>query len=240
MNAYKENNIEFRIISADAIAKYKLSQAASFIQISRKELEIDLSPREVLLLTYDRIFELILKIEKMFLNRQELTSTDEIHKLVHDELMETFVLIERICENNTKVFNHDNIDFLKVIHLYAKEDLWYAFKSKMDNMLLTKAFKCIVDILIEYSQHVLLAMHEFNNNMLLKKDPFLCIGKYSLLPKKSGFDSIINRAVFYSEHIENNNYLIKNFTDEDLCHPVSMALWAHGINSMPELLEAVV
>jgi len=71
MIKYQRNNITFRIASADAIGKFKSTQAHSFVQLARKELNFDEAAKETVLLEYDRLSQWIFRVERICLSSGE-------------------------------------------------------------------------------------------------------------------------------------------------------------------------
>lgn len=232
---YRENNIEFRIASAAAIGKFKINQAHTFLQVCRKEFEFDVASREAVLLSYDRLSNWLLQVERMFLYEEKKSPTAELISDIHASFKDVLAAIELTCREHEKIFNSEITDFLAEIHSYAIVDMESIFDAKITNSCSSKAFTALAEVANDYLQHVLLAMHEFNNNVRLRGEPFLCIGDYSLLPKLPGFNSILRRADFFRKCLgQDIVFVIKNFTTEDLSHPVIMALWNLGVGAVSE------
>jgi len=235
MSTYRENNIEFRIASAAAIGKFKINQAHTFLQVCRKEFDFDLASREAVLLSYDRLSSWLLHVERMFLYEEEKTPSSALIANIRTSFKDVLYAIEVTCIEHENVFSREITNFLKEIHLYAVVDMSVIFDVQISDASSSKAFTSVAEAVNDYLQHVLLAMHEFNNNVRLGGEPFLCIGDYSLLPKLPGFNSILKRAEFFRKCLGPDIvFVIKNFTTEDLSHPVIMALWNLGVGAMSE------
>jgi hypothetical protein len=233
---YRPNNIEFRVASAAAIGEFKTAQAHTFLQVCRREFEFGLSAKEVVLLSYDRFSHWLFDIERDFLDASHKQTSqaliDKLVSLFHGELQ----VIEQICADNPEIFSKSIQEYVKCIHGYAAEDMQLVISQVADNKP-SKAFIAVSECLTDYLQHLLLAMHEYNNNLVLRNAPFLCIGRYSLLPKKDGYSSITERAAFFREVLgPHQTFIIKNFTDEALEESVISALEKSGIIAHAEVL----
>lgn len=236
--AYRQNNIEFRIASAGAIGKFKINQAHTFIQVSRKEFDFDTSSREVVLLSYDKIFNWLQMVERMFLEEEKNVPSAVLIENIASSFEIVSFSIKQTCVDNPTIFGGYLTELLSVIHDYAVIDIQAAIKFRTQGISSGCAFTAVAETVNDYLQQVLLAMHEFNNNIRLRKEPFLCISGYSLLPKPPGFTSIIKRAEFFRSHLGDEAvFLIKNYTNEDLSYPVIMALWNLGVSAMTEAIE---
>lgn len=233
---YQQNNIEFRIASADATSKFKATQAHSFLQVCRREFQFDISAREVVLLSYDRFSGWLLKLERSFVTEHGRSLSPRMVRLAYDLFAEELNKIEEICMENPAIFKTDVCELLKVIHSYAKEVVAYAI-TKAQSISVPSAFVMLSEIISDYLQHVLIAMHEFNNNIVLKKTPFIGVHHFSLLSKPH-FISMLTRAQFYSTRLTNSaEFTVKNYTHEDISNELVRALSEIGITAKTEELE---
>lgn len=242
---YQQNNIEFRIASAGAIGKFKTTQAHSFIQVSRREFEFDISSREVVLLSFERFSSWLVKLEKLFLREEEKRKPS---KALQDLVLTTFTdelrQIEGTCLENPMVFSNGVVEFLKIIHTYApvlmKSGLDMAFAENP-----SRAFAALTDCLSDYLQHVLISMHEFNNNLVLLKEPFICVAPFCLMQRKTKKNcdliSLRTRAAFFRKKIQGDEvlFILKNYCEEDMFDEAAITLAGLGIFARSELLETV-
>lgn len=239
---YHENNIEFRIASADAISKFKATQAHSFLQVCRKEFEFDISAREVVLLSYDRFSTWLMKMEKIFLREEKRKPSKALHDLVTSSFTEELRQIESVCLENPTTFSTGIIEFLKVIHSYAptmmKIGVDIAFEGNP-----ARAFSQLAGYTSDYLQHVLISMHEFNNNLVLRKEPFVCVAPFCLMQRKKSIKcdlvSLRSRASFFRKKINSDDvvFTLKNYTEDDMSEESFAALAALGIFAKGELTE---
>ena len=242
---YQQNNIEFRIASAGAIGKFKTTQAHSFIQVCRREFEFDISSREVVLLSFDRFSSWLVKLEKLFLREEEKKKPS---KALNDLVMATFIdelrQIEGTCAENPTIFSAGVVEFLKIINSYAP----VLMKSGVDmafNENPSRAFAALADCLSDYLQHVLISMHEFNNNLVLMKEPFICVAPFCLTQRKSKKNcdliSLRTRAAYFRKKIHGSDllFVLKNYCEEDLFDEAVETLSSMGIFARSEMLETV-
>lgn len=234
---YRENNINFRIASACAISDFKAAQAHAFLQVCRKEFDFGLSSREVVLLSYDRMSKWLMNLEKDFVMEEGLDLPTITQKATLLSMMSEFESIEQICLDNPYVFTTDILQFLKIIHSYSQPIIFEELGKAMKNNP-SRAFVACANLLSEYLQHVLISMHEFNNNVVLKRDPFICISPFCLPKTSSKFIALQTRAAYFKSVLHKDcDFLLKNYTSVDLQEQTISALASMGINAHNENLE---
>lgn len=237
MLAYRENNIIFRIASANAISKFKEVQAHSFLQVCRKEFDFDQRAREVLLLSYDRFSAWVLSTERAFLMLDDRVITEQFCMELLSSIREQFDSILETTTTHQDIFDAQVSEFLEIIFAYslkvfAKEIGCYP------GMQITAAFADIVHLTSDFLQHILVAVHEFNNNCVKKQLGFLCITDFGKLGAELGSCSpITERAVFFRSYCSKQQFTIKNYTnDENIVNLASENLHGVGIETHPEAL----
>lgn len=236
---YRENNIDFRIASADAIGKFKTTQAHSFLQVCRKEFDFDLSSREVVLLSYDRFSSWLMQMEKAFLREEQKMPSKKLRDLAVSTFADELFKIEGICMENDRVFSGAVVEFLKVIHSYAIPIMCDGVDRALDASS-PRAFANLATLVSDYLQHVLISMHEFNNNIVLKKEPFLCVARFCLVQRSvktsCSLISLRTRAAYFRKKIHNSEcvFTMKNYSDMDLSGEALTTLAEMGILSKSE------
>lgn len=233
MLTYRENNIEFRIASATALSEFKAVQAHSFIQVCRKEFEFTHAAREVVLLSYDRFSQWLLKMERAFLLEEKKYPSTSLKQLIYSTFVEELGYIEEICQTHQSIFNPEILDYLKLIHKYTRQLIADIFTKN----LLQPSHKAFVDIsssTSEYLQHLLLAMHEFNNNIHKKREPFVCVGRFCLLPANTKLVSLSQRAAYFKDRL-GRTLTLKNYTDAALDEDVIRLLDEQGVCAEKEV-----
>lgn len=233
---YRQNNVEFRITSATAISSFKATQAHSFLQITRKEFEFSLCTREVVLLCYDRMSHLLLQLEREFINEELPRPSQKLISKVFISFMEEIDGVVKTARNYPEVFG-EIPSYLDVIRSYTHTLMSSAIASAM-NATSAKAFANLTQLLSEYLQHILISMHEYNNNIMRARTPFICVSRLSLMLNGSRFLSLSARAKFFRQLLKNDaTFCLKNYTDEPLDDEVIEALSEHGIVAHCEQME---
>lgn len=214
---YQQNNIIFRIASSDAQSKFKAAQAHSFIQVSRREFEFDDSAREVLLLSYERMSAWILRVERAFLALEHRKVDDAFRDHITNDLDALFKAIEEVMSDHTDVFDSDLAQYVKMVHGYSLPILKNTLARKLTADV-CKAYHNMLSVLTMYLQHLLLALHEYNNNVILKRPAFICIAEFSLLTDDDAlkFSSLISRACYFSDKFGISSFVTKNYTDTEI------------------------
>ena len=232
---YLQNNIIFRIASADAISKFKAAQAHALIQISRREFEFDHEAREVLLLSYDRVSTWVLRIERAFLAQNGDAIGDDFKGRVISDLSELFQSIEDVFQNHTNVFSEQIAAFVKFIHGYSFPILQDLLSQELRDDI-NKSFERMLEVLTKYLQHLLIALHEYNNNVILRRPAFICSSGFSLGVKneKLRLSPLLNRARYFDGIFGINNFIIKNYTDKTIEDDVAAALGRLGVTAKVE------
>lgn len=232
MIKYQRNNIIFRIASSDAISKFKSVQAHAFIQLARSDIGFDVAAREVVLLEYDRLSQWLYRMERILLSVGE----GEMHHTLRHAILESFreemLVIEGVTETHSEVFDTRVSKFAKLIHSYAFSLITEEMSKKMEKTI-DKAFGELTDLVSEYLQHLLISMHEYNNNLVTQKDePFLSYSFYCQKQKNTPyhFTPIIKRAEFFKMHEAGDTFVLKNYANGgDIHDDVSSALKDIGV-----------
>lgn len=215
-STYQKNNIMFRIASAEAISNFKAAQSAAFIQLARKELGFDESAKESILLEYDRFSHWALKIEKICLSAAGKSLGDTVIKIVSGNLMDELSIIESVMDRHPNIFNGDVSPFVKMIHHYASDIILKSFDDLVDERV-DAGFLKIIDIVSNYLRHLLLAFHEYNNNIISKTDaPFVCGSGFSTETQNPNFTPVLNRANFYIDRGVGRSFIFKNYSAQPL------------------------
>ena len=209
---YRENNIVFRIVSADALSRFKKVQAHSFIQITRKDVEFGRSAREILLLSYDRFSNWLYRMERTFLMSHRGPVSEDLKQTAFTTLIDELNTIEEVCERHPQIFDETIRKYVRLIHHYSaasmKKQFAEAFTLDQD-----KAYTKMTDVVSSYLQHLLIAMHEYNNNVLRGKDNFICVSDFSIQSQVEP-PTVVQRAVFFKELLNTQTFEVKNFTSQ--------------------------
>ena len=243
MIKYQRNNIIFRIASSDAISKFKHTQAHAFVQLARPEFSFDVSAREVVLLEYDRISQWLYRIERILQSVGEGEMPIQLRTAVMESFREEINVIETVLETHPEVFDAPVVEFAKLIHVYT----FFLMEDQMACMMddtIDRAFVELADLVSEYLQHLLICLHEYNSNCILRSaTPFVSIGDFCLCIKKANrrFLPIIKRIQFFKKMGCGDTYVFKNYsTHEDMFEKAVKALKSAEVTLIPEQLPEEV
>lgn len=239
MLIYKENNIEFRTASAAAIGEFKLTQANAFLQVSRKEFEFDKAAKEVVLLCYDRLGTWLFRMERSFLLDESKRPSQRLISSLFTTFYEELANIEEICTVHTTIFSKGVLKYLQMIHEYAKDDLKVIFDSALE-LPTYKSFTRICQIVGDYLQHILIAMHEYNNNLVRGAAPFICITPFSILRADSNFVGIRKRTKYFRKILGDCAFEIKNYSNKEITDSVVDQLREMDICVNKEVLDEAI
>lgn len=238
LSHFKRNNILLRIAAANAFARFKSQQAASFIQLARRELHFDVPAKELVLLEFDRFSSFCYTLEKMFISVHDKHIPEIVRSNVFDLIYREFTDIERVMDVHVDVFTKDVREFAKVVHEYSfgllKVDIAHALQKKPE-----QALEECIDHISAYLQHLLLCMHEFNNNVVRKTQaPFI---SYSRI---CGCDSCLceintalKRADFFRAKTDATEFVFKNYSTFDVFNELQAKFKENGFKLTPEKVE---
>lgn len=236
MIKYLRNNITFRIASADAIGKFKSAQAHSFVQLARKELKFDEAAKETVLLEYDRLSQWIFRVERICLSSVEGKVSEDLQLAIIHSLEDEFSVIENVLESNIGVFSEISISFSKMIHRYSLLILRVYLIKFMDNNV-THAYTNIVSAISGYLQHLLVAMHEFNANIVNgDTPPFVCSTDFSIeySDDSNRFISSTSRAQFFKDNGVGNTFILKDYSKHNVYKLAHEHFASLGFDIIPE------
>lgn len=210
---YRENNILFRITSADALSRFKKTQTLSFLQITRKDVEFARESKEVLLLSYDRFSNWLYRMERSFLMSHRGALPEDIKQTAFTTFIDELNLVEEICDRHPAVFSGDIRKFVKIIHHYSASIIKQKFAEILEQDQ-DYAYASMVDLISDYLQHILLTMHEYNNNVVKHKSKFIGISDFCLISDKHTV--LLDRITFFREALNCDTFVIKNFSKSSL------------------------
>ena len=231
MSVYQRNNIAFRISSADAISKFKAVQMHSFFQLVRKDLGFNDAAKEAVLLEFDRFSDWMFKSERICLAMNGKFNEQSIASF-YTSFTDEQSLIESVMVRYGDVFSDKVVKFTKLIHRYTAKMMTEKIKQ-IENSEIDKGFVDMVSFVGDYLQHFLISMHEFNNNLMSKKEqPFLSIADFCINGgenKEFNADACISRANFFIENNVDNEFVLKNYSEKDMFDTASKMLADKGI-----------
>lgn len=241
MLRYQRNNIIFRISSASAISKFKQVQAHSFVQLARKEFNFDEGAKEVVLLSYDRFSNWIYRIEKISISVGEQYTPANLKAPFVESFLDELRVIHNVMLSHLALFYSDIVSYVKCIHDYSAEMVPDMITNKMVSSM-DVAYSSIVEITSDYLQHILVAMHEYNSNVVQKsKLPFISIANFCLNLENPTlkFMPCLERLKFFKKRGFGDTFILKNYSDDpNVLHELSdIAFKTLGVTIVEEKNE---
>lgn len=238
MVKYQRNNILFRIASSDAISKFKSTQAHAFLQLSRSDIAFDVSAKEVVLLEYDRISQWLYRIERILLSSETHQIAKSLKQAIIESFREEMLTTENVIESHRDVFTKEVMEFTRLIHAYAFGSLTEKIEASMDSNTIERAFIDLAALMTDYLQHLLVCMHEYNNNMITQRcTPFLSFSDscVKIEPVDKMLVPLVKRANYFKTKMLAKTFTFKDYSSQvfpfDEAHK---ALAPLGINLVKE------
>jgi hypothetical protein len=214
MIKYQRNNIVFRISSADAISKFKATQAHSFLQLTRRELDFDDAAKEVVLLEYDRFSHWLFRVERICQSAGEIAMSEALREATIDSFEDELAVIENVLKSHPSVFSPEVIKFTQMVHSYSAKMIAHRFAPREDKHI-DETFAVIVGVISNYLQHLLITMHEFNNNIIKKiTPPFISVADFCIEDAVGAdrFLASLTRAKFFTSHGFGSRFVLKDYS----------------------------
>lgn len=251
MLPYKSNNIIFRISSSDSIGKFKQSQAMAFVQLARSDLNFDVSAREVVLLEYDRFSQWIYRMERVLQSAGEGHLSEQLREAVIESLNAEISTIDGILQANSSIFTTKVAVFTKIIHIYSSYFMSHKLRVDLDDQI-HRAFKSLTDMVSNYLQHLLMCLHEYNANIIIKvRPPFISISDFELQLNSLDLSSVSDdahkqfkclgiRMKFFIENGCGKTYELKDYTfGSSLFDSIKQEFNSEDIELIPERLNKI-
>lgn len=223
MKSYIPNNINFRIVSSNALAKFKNDQAYDFNEIKSKPNTYSAAAREVVLLEYDHWFKWIVKLEKVFLLLSEYDKADALSQKTCVLLQAEMDDIHEVMSVYTDFFSSDLTNFISSIHRYSTEALKSSIEYILNNHDIFSAFSKIVHLISLYLQQILISLEEYELvysaacNFKTNDNIILYYSDWSKEIEGCG-ESIcpsVERARYYKTHFSVNNFVVTTYNNNE-------------------------
>ena len=229
---YIPNNIEFRIVSSNSIAKFRQQQAFIFNELIRNPKgSFSHSSREILLLNYDLWFKWILRTEKLFLTLIVSDYQQEASISTYEPYLSASV--EHVIEEIGDVIQaapHLFTDNVNNIVKFQRPYIDYA-KSKIaaaDKYTIYMAYPKIVSAITGILYNLLHIIHE--SERIGNDKPFLSLTKDTMdIFNDTGKLLIVERGLFYKKEFGTSEFALKNYTDKPLDPEVLTQLKEAGL-----------
>ena len=219
MKTYIPNNINFRIVSSNALAKFKQDQAYDFNELNKHRDILSAPAREVILLEYDHWFKWAVRLEKVFLLLSDDEKTYSLIQKTEAMLQTEMDDIHDVMLIYTDFFSGELTSFVNFMHRYSLESLRVAIALTLKDNDMFSAFSKIVFYISIYLQQVLLGLREIE---FLLKNKEKTVGHlfYSGYCKEtchaSGICPIAERSKYYKNEFGTTVFEVKNMTREKM------------------------
>lgn len=232
MKTYIPNNINFRIVSSNAISKFKQDQAFDFNDLNKHRDILTSAAREVILLEYDHWFKWILRLEKVFLLLGDDENISALGKKSEALLQAEMDEIHEVMSIYTDFFSGDLTNFVNFVHRYSLVSLQIAVAETLKENDMFSAFSKIVFYISIYLQQLLLSLREIE--LLLKYDNrgsgnLYYSGWCKQTCKMSGICPIAERSKYYKDVLNKKTFVLHNMTDEAMDCDCVERIKQHGI-----------
>lgn len=217
---YVPNNIEFRIISSGAIAKFKQDQAFDFNEIAHSTMyKFTRESKEILLLNYEMWFKFVSKLEKLFIRYHSQNSEfsvllrEHVNVLIDDCISE----IDEVMACNPAVFHSDVRHVLSKTNSVFIDFIFHISRQNVGNNIAV-AFPLIVRSISDSLHNLLFQLHEIE--FLRDNSTGIPFISYSNECKRIitalGVFPVLHRAEIYREAFGQSSFNIKNYSDEPI------------------------
>ena len=161
MKTYIPNNINFRIVSSNALAKFKQDQAYDFNEINQNRETFSDASKEIILLEYDHWFKWLVRLEKVFLMAADDTSY--LLKKVETLFISEMEDLKDVTEVHTEYFPRESLQFTYYMHQIAYEAFVIIIKKTLSTPIDFSAYPIIVTFISDYLQQLLKGLEELEN-----------------------------------------------------------------------------
>lgn len=234
---YQKNNISFRIVSSEAIARLKSNQASALKQMLRNELNFDSGAKECVLLFFHQFSAWTLDLEKICLRVPHGQSLNALNDAIVDSFGREMKFILNTMKKYPDVFSKTLHDYVEMVQAYSLKIFLKHFEKYLQGNAVL-AFSRICDFVSIFLQHMLVALHEFSNNIVCKKEaPFLSTTNFSIHPVNAEYIYVpcTERAKFFVDQGCGSSFVLKNYTDDRGAYlPISTLLQKNNIDIKPE------
>lgn len=217
MKQFTQNNIDFRIVSSNAIASFKASQAFDFNEVVKNKKNFNPAAREVLLLLYDYWFRFLMRTEKLFLFLDENEPPQILIPQLIGNAKYLMEEVEDVLLSHEDLFDNDLVGFVKNYHSFTFKIIQFFITEHLEEgKTVYRAYPFLVQLISMYLQLMLFSLYEFDNNIIQRHEPFL---SYTLVCEKvieAGVcvNPLVERAKFYFDKFKITNFVVKNYVKD--------------------------
>ncbi len=223
---YVNNNIDFRIVAAHAIAQFKQNQAFDLNElVNNPHFKFSKESREIMLLNYDYWFSFIMKIERIFVKRHGNKPIhhdlfDRIKIMIHDTIKE----IDDVMNENPTFFNINAKKLLNDDNSIFKQYLLQVLDEKILDKSIFIAFPSLVVAISDSLNNLLFQLQEIEylTDSDIKSNAFISFTEQcEHINKLENINIILERAKCYNMCFGVSSFHIKNYTNKDISNEIS-------------------
>lgn len=161
---FSPNNINFRLVSSQAISEFKSNQSIDLSElIHSKDVAFSATSREIILLNYDRWFQFLLRIERSFIASDQavMIGLSQIEHIRH-EMRRTMHEVRDVMVENPKYFGID-IDVRQLMDVVGKpifHEMLYGSVATLAGYSIYTGFTLLATMVSEAIHQVLIALKE--------------------------------------------------------------------------------
>ena len=216
MKTYIPNNINFRIVSSNALAKFKQDQAYDFNEINQNRDTFSDASKEIILLEYDHWFKWLVRLEKVFLMAADDTSY--LLKKVETLFVSEMEDLKDVTGVHTEYFPRESLQFTNYMHQIAYDAFGITVKKALETGEVFSAYPIIVTFISDYLQQLLKGLEELE--FICKNKEQHCILNHTnsavSICKLSGICFPSCRAIYFSNKYNINLFNIINHTQTEI------------------------
>ena len=227
---FTENNIQFRIISAKLLERYKATQSFILMEMLHGDYKFSKTSREISLLVTDISFSWIMSLESYLIRDGVSQFTKEAADFAEETLDENRLYVQEVFKKNPSIFDE------KIVKVWRKvqDD-----KIKISRTILDKcvgkedmeAFSIIANTLIEALSSLKFELYEIDYIVNNGKRPFLCLTDLNVLLRDFYDENLLTkRALIYKKCFNIDSFALKNYSQEDRLRYYSKDLERAGIS----------
>lgn len=216
MKTYIPNNINFRIVSSNALAKFKQDQAYDFNEINQHRDTFSDASKEIILLEYDHWFKWLVRLEKVFLMAADDTSY--LLKKVETLFISEMEDLKDVTGVHIEYFPRESLLFTNYMHQIAYDAFGIIVKKSLESGEVFSAYPIIVTFISDYLQQLLKGLEELeficrnNDQCGIINHTNSSVG----ICKLSGICFPSCRAIYFSNKYNINLFNVINHTQTEI------------------------
>lgn len=217
---FRENNIQFRVISSKLMERYKSSQSFVLSEMIHGEYRFSKTSREIALLLLDVAFNWIIMLENYIIRDSGKTFGPKSVKYALATMQEMDNYRVNIMFKNEDIFDKKIAEPWNENHT-RKMTYLRDIVVEAEGFSDIEAFAMIVNLIIEMADTIKFELYEIDYLANGGRKPFLCLTDLSVVMfHERKILPMINRAKIYKKYFNTGNeFILKNYSQEP--NPIS-------------------